>query len=875
MAVPTVITDLSVTAGSNSPLGTEVITTTVGPDEYVRMLSAIIRREQAQATAVASGTTPGTVDLGAIATGNYVHVTGTTTITSFGTIGAGVERTVVFDGILSLTYNATSLILPGAVSITTAAGDAAVFRSEGSGNWKCIAYENASGLPVVTILAGAGLTKTGNTIDAVGVSGRITISADTIDIGSSVVTLTDTQTLTNKTVNLTSNTLVATSAQILAAVTDETGTGALVFAGSPTFTGAPLAPTASVDTNTTQLATTAMVIGQASATNPLMNSTVAIGTSTRYSREDHVHASDTAKANLASPTFTGTVTIPLTPSNTTDAASKGYVDSLKQALDIKDSVRVASTANIAVASALINASVIDGVTVATGDRVLLKDQTTGSENGIYVVVASGAASRSADADASSEVTSGLYTFVSAGTASASMGFVLTTADPITLATTSLTFTQFSGAGQITAGAGLTKTGNTIDAVGTSGRIVVNANDIDIGTDVVTLTGTQTLTGKTFNLTSNTLVATSAQLIAAVTDETGTGSLVFGTSPALTTPAITGLSTGSGVATANTASTLVARDASGNFAAGTITAALTGSISGNAATVTTNANLTGGVTSSGNAATVITNANLTGPITSVGNATAIAAQTGTGTTFAMQVSPTFTGTVTVPTPSNPTDASTKAYVDAISQTLADIKNSVRVASTANITIASALTNGSTIDGTVVATGDRVLLKDQTAPAENGIYDVVASGGASRSGDADISAEVTAGMYAFVSEGTTNGDIGYVLTTNDPITLGTTSLTFTQFASAGEINAGAGLTKTGQTIDVIGTANRIVVSANAVDIGTDVLVTGGALGTPSSGTATNLTGLPAAGVVGTAAILGANTFTAKQTMTAVAWLGLGRY
>lgn len=77
---------------------------------------------------------------------------------------------------------------------------------------------------------------------------------------------------------------------------------------SPTFTGTPAAPTASVDTNTTQLATTAFVLGQAGSANPVMNGTVSVGTSTRFARQDHVHPSDTTRAPLASPTFTGTVT---------------------------------------------------------------------------------------------------------------------------------------------------------------------------------------------------------------------------------------------------------------------------------------------------------------------------------------------------------------------------------------------------------------------------------------------------------------------------------------------------------------------------------------------------------------------------------------
>jgi len=94
-------------------------------------------------TAIASATT---TDIGA-ATGRYVHITGTTTITGLGTKTAGVVRMLTFDGALTLTHNATSLILPGAANITTAAGDTAVFVSEGSGNWRCLAYQRAAASP--------------------------------------------------------------------------------------------------------------------------------------------------------------------------------------------------------------------------------------------------------------------------------------------------------------------------------------------------------------------------------------------------------------------------------------------------------------------------------------------------------------------------------------------------------------------------------------------------------------------------------------------------------------------------------------------------------------------------------------------------------
>ena len=170
---------------------------------------------------------------------------------------------------------------------------------------------------------------------------------------------------------------------------------------------------------------------------------------------------------LLSPNGTGTVKVPSgykdrTGFTSDSLVSKEYVDAVKQSLDIKDSVRVASTANLNIASDLQNGDTLDGVTLATGNRVLLKSQSTASQNGIYVVVASGAASRSTDANASADVTSGMFVWVEEGTANGDQGYVLTTNDVISLNTTSLTFTQFSGAGQITAGTGMTKSGNTLN-----------------------------------------------------------------------------------------------------------------------------------------------------------------------------------------------------------------------------------------------------------------------------------------------------------------------------------------------------------------------------------------------------------------------------
>ena len=165
----------------------------------------------------------------------------------------------------------------------------------------------------------------------------------------------------------------------------------------------------------------------------------------------------------------------------TDAATKAYADSIASGLDVKASVRVATTGDIV----LSGEQTIDAIAVVSGDRVLVKNQVTASQNGIYVV-AIGAWTRSLDADTSAEVTSGMFTFVEQGTVNISSGWILTTPNPITLDTTALTFTQFSGAGQVVAGNGLTKTGNTLD-VGAGDGIQADADSVTVKLDGLTLT----------------------------------------------------------------------------------------------------------------------------------------------------------------------------------------------------------------------------------------------------------------------------------------------------------------------------------------------------------------------------------------------------
>jgi len=191
-----------------------------------------------------------------------------------------------------------------------------------------------------------------------------------------------------------------------------------------------------------------------------------------------------------------------TPTDDAHAATKSYVDSARSGLDVKQSVRAATTAPINLASDLEAGDTLDtSVTLVAGDRVLVKNQSTASENGIYVVQASGAAVRATDFDSNAEVTPGAFTFVEEGTTNADSGWVLTTNGTINVGVTGLAFAQFSGAGQVTAGAGLTKTGNTLDVGGTTDRITVNADTVDIAATYVgqsSITTLGTITTGTWN-----------------------------------------------------------------------------------------------------------------------------------------------------------------------------------------------------------------------------------------------------------------------------------------------------------------------------------------------------------------------------------------
>ena len=167
----------------------------------------------------------------------------------------------------------------------------------------------------------------------------------------------------------------------------------------------------------------------------------------------------------------------VTPTQGSHLVTKDYVDATAQGLDAKASVRAMASGPVT----LSGTQTIDGVTLVDGDRVLLTGQSNPAENGIYVVHA-GAWQRAADATTNESVTPGLFTFVEEGTNFADTGWVLASDGPTTLGTTPLPFVQFSSAGLVQGGAGLTKTGNVLDVVSANGGIVVNPNSIALTLD---------------------------------------------------------------------------------------------------------------------------------------------------------------------------------------------------------------------------------------------------------------------------------------------------------------------------------------------------------------------------------------------------------
>jgi len=372
----------------------------------------------------------------------------------------------------------------------------------------------------------AGLTA-GNVTTNANLTGDVTSVGNATSIGAGVIVdadinanaaIADTKLATISTAGKVSNSATtATNANTASAIVARDGSGNFT---AGTITANLTGNVSGSSGSTTGNAATATALQTARAINGVnfdgtaaITVTAAAGTLSGTTLAAGVTASSlTSLGTIANLTATAG-TVATTPTASTDIANKLYVDTVAQGLDAKASCVAATTADIT----LSGAQTIDGVSVIAGNRVLVKNQSLSQNNGIYLC-ASGAWTRTTDADTWDELTSA-FTFIEQGTVNADCGFVCTANAGGTLGTTALPWSQFSGAGTFTAGTGLTLTGSVFSL--TSPVAVANGGTglTSLGSGVATFLGTPS----------------SANLAAAVSDETGSGSLVFATSPTLVTP----------------------------------------------------------------------------------------------------------------------------------------------------------------------------------------------------------------------------------------------------------------------------------------------------------------------------------------------------
>jgi hypothetical protein len=386
-------------------------------------------------------------------TGNTLQINGNT-VNSY--VGSGSNVVLSSSPTITSLYVANGLNVNGATTGTT----------------QIVAANTASG--VLTLPAA---------------TGTIALTSDIPSL-TGYVTETGTQTLTNKTISGTSNTItnIANGSLENSSITVNANTASL--GGSITLDTDDISEAGTSATNlwfTNERAQDA--VAQAIANGTQTNITITYddtanslsfnasgGVSSIAGTANQITASaSTGAVTLSLPnavTFPGTVTLHADPVNALEAATKQYVDAVAQGLNVHAAAVAATTGNVDLSTGLEAGDTVDGVTLVAGNRVLVKSQSTTSQNGVYVVQASGAAVRASDFDTPTEIVPGDFIFVAGGTLYNNTGWVQTEV-VTTVGTSPIVFEQFSGAGTYLAGNGITLTGNTF-AIDTAITVDINS-----------------------------------------------------------------------------------------------------------------------------------------------------------------------------------------------------------------------------------------------------------------------------------------------------------------------------------------------------------------------------------------------------------------